>query len=97
MGFFKEVEGEGAVIIIGGVYKQVPLATRDGFLYAKTAGGYVRLMADGSTTKDKMRLDYMTWDGELRRDQYGRLCTPDVKGARSLEPERKTLLLGSPE
>lgn len=97
MAFFKEVEGEAAILISNGVYRQVPVYTRDGYLYAKHGGGFVRLMADGSTTKDKMRLDYMTWEGELRRDTYGRLCTGEVSGSKSLEPERKTLLLGAPE
>lgn len=97
MGFFKEVEGEAAVIVSGGVYKQVPLYTRDGYVYAKTAGGFVRLMADGSTTKDKTRLDYMTWGGSLKRDTFGRLCTPDVIGARALEEEKQQLLLGVSE
>jgi len=97
MGFFKEVEGEAAIIVQSGVYKQVPLYTRDGFLYAKVGGGFIRLMADGSTTNSKARLDFMTWEGELRRDTYNRLCTTDVKGSKSLEVERKTLLLGGPE
>lgn len=97
MGFFKEVEGEAAIIVSRGVYKQVPLYTRDGFLYAKVGGGYVRLMHDGSTTKDKTRLDFMTWSGVLRRDTYGRLCTPEVKGSKEIDPQRERLLLSGPD
>lgn len=97
MGFFKDVEGEGAIIIQSGVFKQVPIATRDGYLFAKINGGYVRLMADGSTSKDKTRLDYITWEGELRRDNYGRLCSSEVNGSKSLDPKKRELLLGSSE
>jgi hypothetical protein len=97
MAFFKEVEGEAAIVITRGVYKQVPIYTRDGFLYAKVGCGFVRLMADGSTTKDKTRLDFMSWDGALRKDQFGRLCTGEVKHSKPLEDDKKQLLLGAPE
>lgn len=94
MSFFQEIEGEAAVLVENGVYRQVPLYTRDGFLYAKTGAGFVRLMADGATTKAKMRLDYMSFEKPLFRDALGRLCTADVKGAKALEPAKAQLLLG---
>lgn len=97
MGFFKQVEGEAAVLVENGVYRQVDLYTRDGYLYAKTGAGFVRLMADGSTTKAKMRLDHMSWTGELKRDGLGRLCTTEVSGAKSLEQPKAQLLLGRSE
>lgn len=97
MGFFKEVEGEAAIVIIGGVFKQVPIYTRDGYLFAKVGGGFVRLFSDGSTTKSKMRLDYMSWEGDLRRDSMGRLCTSSVKGSKPLDIKQSTLLLGGPD
>jgi hypothetical protein len=97
MAFFKEVEGEAAIVVSNGTYKQVPLFTRDGYIYAKVGGGFVRLMSDGSTTKAKMRLDFMTWTaGELRRDEVGRLCTDDVPASRALDDKRQSLLLGGP-
>lgn len=95
MGFFKQVEGEAAIVIINGVFKQVDIYERDGNLYAKTAGGFVRLMADGSTSKAKMSLNYMSWNGKLMRDGMGRLCTADAPGAKSLEAPKAQLLLGS--
>ena len=94
MSFFKEVEGEAAVLVENGVFKQVPIYTRDGFLYAKIGGGFVRIMADGSTTKSKMRLDFMSWNGRLYRDKLGRMCTADVPEAKELEPAKAQLLLG---
>lgn len=98
MGLFKEVEGDAAILIENGVYKQVPVYTRDGYLFAKIGGGYVRLMADGSTTKSRTRLDYLSCDMPLMRDNMGRLCTSGVTGARELDDKsRKTLQLAAPE
>lgn len=97
MSFFKEIEGGAAILVENGVYKQVPLYSRDGYLYAKTGGGFVRLMADASTTKAKLRLDFMSFDQPLFRDPLGRLCTSEAKGAKPLEPPKAKLLLGGPE
>jgi len=94
MSFFKEVEGEAAILVENGVYRQTSLYTRDGYLYANITGGFVRLMSDGATTKSRMRLEFLSWNGTLLRDSLGRLCTADVRGARPLEgPALK--LLGS--
>lgn len=90
MSFFKEIEGEAAVLIENGVYKQVPLYSRDGYLYAKVGGGFVRLMADGATTKAKLRLDTLSWTGALYRDGLGRLCSSDVKGVKTVVLEAAT-------
>ncbi len=91
--FFKELEGEAAVLVDNGVYRQVPIYTRLGFLYAKTGAGFVRLMADGSTSKAKMRLETISTN-ELARDNLGRLCQPDAQGALPLEGRSKQVLLG---
>lgn len=96
MSFFQEIEGDAAVLVENGVYKQVPLFSRDGYIYARIGGGYVRLMADGSTTKAKMRLDFMTFNGTICRDPLGRLCTTAVKGAVLLESAKAQMLLGGP-
>lgn len=96
MSFSKEIEGEAAILVENGIYKQVPVYSRDGYIYAKVSGGFVRLMADGSTTKSRMRLDFMTSELPLFRDPLGRLCMQGVKGAVALEPAKAQLLLGSP-
>lgn len=96
MGFFQQVEGEAAVLVENGIYRQCDLYTRDGFLYAKAAGGFVRLMSDGSTTKAKLRLDHMTWSGPLHRDALGRLCAP-MPGSKALDDTKRILLLGAAE
>ncbi|MEC5291555.1 MULTISPECIES: hypothetical protein [unclassified Aurantimonas] len=95
MAFFKEIEGEAAIVVENGVYRQVPLYERDGFLFAKVNGGFVKLMHDGSTTKAKMRLDFMTFDLPLHRDMLGRLCLGSVKGSILLEPAKAQKLIGS--
>lgn len=99
MSLFKEVEGGAAVLVENGVFKQVPLYQRDGFIFAKAAGGFVKLMADGSTTKagGKLRLDFLTIDEQLYRDPLGRLCLPSVSGASALEGDAERKLLGAPE
>ncbi len=97
MGLFVEVEGEAAILVERGVYKQVPVFKRNGFLYAKASGGFVRLYADGSTTKAHCRLDTLTWDGALFRDSLGKLCSQEVSGATPLPQSQHQLLLGAGE
>lgn len=94
MSFFQHVEGEAAILVENGVYRQTELYVRDGFLYAKTAGGFVRLKADGSTSKAKLRLEHMSWNGPLYKDTFGNLCRPEVARAKPLEADRSQLLLG---
>lgn len=83
-------------MVIGGVYKQVDLFKRDGYLYAKAAGGFVRLYADGATTKAKMRLDALSWEGDLYSDPLGKLCSEKVTGAKLLSSPVRQKLLGAP-
>lgn len=97
MGLFQEIEGEAAVIVEGGVYKQVPVYKRNGYLYAKVGGGFIRLYADGSTTKPKARLETLTWENydTLGKDAIGKLCLiKDVPEAHPLTNDYRTKLLG---
>ena len=93
MGLFKEVEGETCVLVMNGIYRQVTIHTRDGWLYARYQGGYVKLYADGCTSKDKLRIDFLTWEGTLYKDRLGRLITRNMKGA-TLLGETKLLTSG---
>ncbi|MBN7763730.1 hypothetical protein JYP52_21560 [Nitratireductor aquibiodomus] len=95
MSFFQQLEGEAAVVIENGVYKQVDLYARHGRLYAKVAGGFVKLMADGSTTKARMRLETLSFDGDLYRDKMGRLMAGPGDGAIKIDTDRALRLLGS--
>lgn len=96
-GFFQEIEGEAAVLVERGVYRQVALYQRGGYLFARLAGGgFVWLMSDGSTTKAHLRLDALSFEGALYRDALGRLCTIEVNGAKPLEDAKaKQLLIGA--
>lgn len=94
MSFFKQVEGEAAVLVENGVYKQCDLFTRDGYLYAKVSGGFVRLMADGSTSKAKCSLNFMS-SGAPLASRLGRLCVEGTVGATALPPPAVQKLLGA--
>ena len=96
MSFFKQIEGDAAILVENGVYKQVDLYSRDGYLFAKIGSGFVRLMADGSTSKHRLRLDFMSFEGELGSDGLGRLVVAGHPKFKALPTEKQTLLLGAP-
>ena len=96
MGLFKQSEGDVAVVVTKGIYKQVPLFIRDGLLYAQFGGGFIRLKEDGSTSQPTTRLEHLDFDGELHRDEMGRLCVPSPdRKSKSVGEDRKQLLIGS--
>lgn len=96
MGLFQQAEGAAAILVENGVYKQVAVFTRNGFLYAAVGGGFVRINADGSTTKAKMRLDTLSYDDPIGIDPMGRLCDlAAVPGAKQLPQEVTMKLLGA--
>lgn len=72
---FQILEGDQAVLLIGGVYKQCDLYTFNGGLFAKTSGGFVRLKGDGSTSKPNMSLKHLETEISLWSDPFGRLCS----------------------
>lgn len=100
MSFFKKIEGEGAIVVERGIYKQVELYERDGFIYAKAAGGFVKIMADGSTSKlgGNLKLDFMSWpeNMKLAKSRFGYLCSTDVADSKPLDKPAQQKLLGAP-
>lgn len=74
MSLFVQSEGDSAIVVENGVYKQCDLYTRDGYFYVKLGGGFARLNVDGSTSKPKLRLDFIDTTKALYRDNIGRLC-----------------------
>jgi len=96
MSFFKQIEGDAAILVENGVYKQVDLYSRDGYLFAKVGAGFVRLMADGSTSKHKLRLDFMSFEHRLGTDGLGRLVMAEHPKYKPLPEDKATLLLGAP-
>lgn len=96
MGFFKEVEGEACVIIHKGTYRQCPVYTRDGYLYAKVAGGFVRLMSDGSTTRTHTRLETISIE-TLTSSSTGKLALEGTPGTKALAAPKAQLLISKEE
>lgn len=94
MTLFQIVETEQAIVSENGTYKQADLYQRDGLLYAKIGSGYVRLYADGTTTKPKVRLDFLTGPIDVARDVCGRLCIAGITGSKPLTEDRRAALLG---
>lgn len=94
--FFKPIEGEAAILIADGVFRQTDLYERNGYLFAKYGSGFVRLAADGSTSKAKLRLETLSWDGALGADAMGRLCRPEiVTHAKPINESQRHLLLAA--
>lgn len=77
---FSRLEGDTAILVHRGVYRSADLFSWDGKLFAQVAGGYVRLRADGSTTKDGVRLEHMEFEGPLYADRFGRLTVQGGEG-----------------
>lgn len=84
---FQLIEGEVAVIREGGVYKEVPIATRNnGELYVKAKGGFVRLYADGSTSVgSKCAIDTIAINATLYKDRFGKLCVEPADDRKALD------------
>lgn len=83
-GLFTELEGETVVLLSGGTYYQRPLFTRGGSLYAAWGQGFVRLLADGITTRPKLRVDQFCMTVPVYRDGLGRLTLTQVPGSKLL-------------
>lgn len=93
---FKKLEGDQALLRHGGVYKPVDLFTFSGGLYAKLGSGYVRLKADGTSSKDGVSLQYLESDIALYKDRFGRLAVTDGPGHKTVELKiegEKTVLM----
>lgn len=95
MGLFQKLEGAAAILSISGVFKQVDLYTWNDGLFASTAGGFVRLMSDGSTSKAKVQLKHLSLDHVVNQDAMGKL-TLKQEGVKPL-PSSTLLRLTSSE
>ena len=98
--FFKRREGEACVLVTNGVYRQCEVYERNGMLFGKVGAGFVRLMADGSTTKAKTRIDGLLCDGDLMRMPTGALCLGGLEAtakARPLDGPTSKKLLAAPD
>ena len=77
MNFFTIIPEAQAVIVVRGVYRQVPLFERGGKIYAKIGNGFVRLMQGGgmSTPAGKW-IEYDVPEGEAVEAQGYLTYTP---------------------
>lgn len=96
MTYFKEIEGDAAIIASRGVYRQAQLYTFDGHLYARSGSGFIRLAVDGSTSKADTRIVRLITDIVLYRDQLGRLSVTAAPGAKPIPGETLQALLAPP-
>jgi hypothetical protein len=84
MGLFQKTE-ETAIISVNGLFRQCEVYTWDGWLFAKYPGGYIRLHADGSTSKPNVTIRQLHWNGPLSKDTFGRLAKPEVPNTKLLD------------
>lgn len=70
---FTEITGAQVLLKQGGVFKPAKLYNMGGALFAASSGGYIRLYANGSTSKDKVHFGERHFDGALTQDRFGRL------------------------
>ncbi len=94
---FKALEGDTAVVQLGGVFKVCQLYERDGKLFAQAAGGFVRLYANGSTSKPNLMIESLQLDEPLFTDRFGRLAVAPGEGRKPVEAAAQTKLLASPK
>ena len=87
MAGFTKLEGEFAVTVQNGVYKQVDVYERNGYLFVSHGSGYIQLTHTGSTTAPKVRLDELNMETPIAMSKLGRLC---VKGHAGV-PDQKAL------
>jgi hypothetical protein len=71
---FKPLDGDMALLLQGGVFKPAELHERDGKLFARAAGGFVRLYKDGRTSKTGVSFTTLVTEEPLFVDRFGRLC-----------------------
>lgn len=81
---FKQLEGDTAVIKHGGIYKKADLYEWKGDLFLSFGGGYIRVYADGKTTKDGVFVEHMETDAPLYKDRFGRISFDSRDGYKPL-------------
>lgn len=98
---FRELEGDTAIIVEGGVYKTGALYEHNGYLFVKINGGYVKVFENGTTSKTngKQQLDSLQLDVArvLYRDPQGRIMVNQINDkVTPLEPAKVAKLLELP-
>lgn len=80
---FHVIPDADVIIVSRSVYKQAKVYRRGDALYVGTAGGFVRLYANGDTGLPNVRWDDIEIQGvskaELKGDKLGKLSVPTGK------------------
>jgi hypothetical protein len=71
---FRKLEGDLAILRQSGVFKEAPLYEWDSYLFAAHSGGYVKLHANGTTSKNGLYFDLLKYEPILYSDRFGRLA-----------------------
>ncbi len=91
-GLFQELEGETCILVSVGVYTECRVYVRSGDeLFAKLGSGFIRLYADGATSRSKYRIDILTVD-KLYRGHFGKLFNQLAIGRVSLSNRQRHFL-----
>jgi len=90
---FQELEGQTAIVVSKGVYKQAPVYMRDdGSLFAKVGSGFIRLNGTGSTSHAGTRIDFLACDIPLFVNQFGHLFAKGGAKYKALTPAQSEIL-----
>lgn len=84
---FQKLEGDTVLLRQGGVFKPSELYTFQDGIYARLGSGYVRLRADGTTSKDGIYFTHIEYDGPLFQDKFGRLSIKNQPKSKKLSIE----------
>lgn len=86
MSGFNKLEGEFAITVSNGVYKQADVYERNGYLYVKSGSGFVQLNHTGGTSTPKVRLDELNIETPIAMSKLGRLC---IKGHAGVSEQKE--------
>lgn len=84
---FKHLAGDTVILTQGGVWKTADLYSLDGALFAKWGGGFIRLRADGTTSKDGVNFTMLSTDQPIFADKFNRMTLSETP--RRLQIENK--------
>lgn len=80
----KKLEGDTAIIRQGGVFKPADLYEWQGNLFAKAGGGYVRVLANGTTSKDGLEMVHVATDVQLYVGKFDRIAVEAGPGRKKI-------------
>lgn len=81
---FKKMNGDQALLVAKGTFKEADLFEFQGGLFAKHGSGYVRLKANGSTSKPGVDFCHLETEAELWSDPFGRISVTNRDGYKPL-------------